>query len=198
MFPQELIEATEYLQNRITASNQTDEGRVNSTFDETQIIDALLQHFGPDVIKRPETRHFCDVLIHDYRVQIKSTQQKGSQSDNASAKKALLWVFTGLDDNDNKSRWSYFIQRLSQGPIDTGRNYYYLVLNKDTGQITLNSILTLAKVTSNGSNLPFQIPWRDNTSPVERTFTEAFRFLIDATKESIRKSIERMAGYENL
>jgi len=118
-------------------------------------------------------------------------------SDNASAKKALLYCFTDVDVDITNNTWEYFYTKIAN-PINTGRNYYYLVLDKNNATITLNSLLTLARVTSNGSNLPFQIPWKHNCVPVQRTFNEAYRFLIDVFKESVNKCISVHNGYENL
>ena len=191
MFPVELIEAVEYLQSRVTASRGHGDGRVNSIKDEDLIINELIAKYGDAVEKSPD-RCWHDVTLFKYKVNIKSSSMAGA--DNCNATKALLYCFT---DAQLKSGWKHFYTSL-QSVIDTGRNYYFIVLDKNTGKVYLQSLLTLARLTPNGNNLPFQIVWKDNIVPVQRTFQEAYNFLIGVFKESVKKRLEVHAEYENL
>ena len=40
--------------------------------------------------------------------------------------------------------------------------------------------------------------WKDNVFPVERTWNEAYDFLIESYKNSVTKKISAHNGYENL
>lgn len=191
MFPGELKEAVEYLQSRITASDRHDDGRVNSIDDEDSIIDELQARYGSAVVK-PRKREWYDVELFGYKVNIKSSSMAGA--DNCSANMALLYCFT---DAKLKSGWKHFYQAF-ENVVDNQRNYYFIVLDKNTGNVYLRSLLSLAKLTPNGNNLPFQIVWKDNLVPVERTFEEAYRFLIDAFKESVKRRLEVHSEYDRL
>ena len=80
----------------------------------------------------------------------------------------------------------------------TPRDYYIIVLNKVTGVVYLQSLKSLNKLTSNGNNLPFQIKWKDNVFPVERTYLQSYDFLIECYKESVHKKISSHDGFEEL
>ena len=193
MFPQELIEATEYLQSKITASKRHEDGRVNSIDDEDSIIDALISRYG-DNVEKPAARTWYDLKLFGHYVNIKSSGLTGA--DNCSANMALLYCFT---EAQLKCGWSHFYSSLAnRSTTDLGRNYYFIVLDKTTGKVYLQSLLTLARLTPNGNNLPFQICWGRNLRPVERTYEEAYRFLLDAFKASVQRRLEVHTGYENL
>ena len=191
MFPIELTDAVKYLQSRVTASRRHEDGRVNSIDDEDSIIDELVIKYG-DAVEKPAARTWYDLTLFGYKVNIKSSSMAGA--DNCSANMALLYCFT---DSQLKSGWKHFYQSF-ENITDTGRNYYFIVLDKNTGNVYLQSLLTLARLTSNGNNLPFQIVWKDNLEPFQRTFEDAYRFLIDAFKESVRKRLEVHQGYDQL
>lgn len=191
MFPVELQQAVEYLQSRVTASRRHEDGRVNSIDDEDLIIDELIAKYGDDV-EKPAARTWYDVILFGHKVNIKSSSMTGA--DNCNASKALLYCFT---DAKLKSGWKHFYASL-QSVVDTGRNYYFIVLDKNTGKVYLQSLFTLARLTPNGNNLPFQIVWKDNIVPRQRTFQEAYDFLIGGFKESVKKLLEAHSEYENL
>ena len=60
------------------------------------------------------------------------------------------------------------------------------------------TILEIKNENSNGNNLPFQVNWGNNTEPVERTYLQAYDFLIECYKESVRKKITSHDGFEEL
>ena len=193
MFPIELQEAVKYLQSRITACTEHSDGRVGSIKDEDLIIQELQDYYGTDNVIKQKNRFWFDVELFGYKVNIKSSRMSGS-ADNCSSNKALVYCFT---DADLKTGWSNFYQAFDN-VVDLGRNYYFIVLNKNTREVHLQSLLTLAKLTSNGNNLPFQILWKENLEPIERTFEEAYAFVMSAYKESVRKLIESHNQYECL
>ena len=66
-------------------------------------------------------------------------------------------------------RWKTFENLLKTHNKDNNRDYYIIALNKTTGECHLQSLKSLEKITSNGNNLPFQIKWKDNMTPVSHT-----------------------------
>ena len=81
---------------------------------------------------------------------------------------------------------------------ESSRDYYIIVLDKTTKKVYLQSLKSLQKLTSNGNNLPFQIKWKDNIHPIERNYLQAYNFLIECYKQSVRKKISSHDGFENL
>ena len=191
MFPIELQEAVKYLQSRVIASCRHEDGRVNSIDDEDLIIDELIAKYG-DAVEKPAARTWYDVILFGHKVNIKSSSMSGA--DNCSANMALLYCFT---EAQLKSGWKHFYDSF-QTVVNTKRNYYFIVLDKNTGKVYLQSLLTLARLTPNGNNLPFQIVWKDNIKPRERTFQEAYDFLIGAFKESVKRRLAVHEQYEQL
>ena len=88
----------------------------------------------------------------------------------------------------------------SHNPLlfQSNHHFYIIVLSKLDGKVYLQSVKSLRKINSNGSNLPFQVKWGNNTEPVERTYLQAYNFLIECYKESVIKKITSHDGFEEL
>lgn len=200
MFPFILTEVVEYLNSIvISISENHEDGRVNSIDDEDTIIDLLICKYGNDNVKKPKVREWWDVKLFDYPLQIKSSKY-GIAADNFSSKAAILYALTDLpEDKVSVSSWQKFQQALIDHNVeDNGRDYYIISLNKVTNEVHLSSLKTLQKLTPNGNNLPFQIKWADNTEPVWRTHRQAYKFLVECYKESVRRKINSHDGFEKL
>ena len=199
MFPRELVEAVEYLNTlTITVSENHEDGRVNSIDDEDTIIDLLIEKYG-DNVEKPPARCWWDLKLFGYPINIKSSKF-GSAADNFSSKAAILYALTNLPESEvTCSSWKQFQKKLQNNSSQlTPRDYYIIVLNKVTKQVHLTSLKSLNKLTSNGNNLPFQIKWRDNVSPIERTYLQSYDFLVESYKESVMKKISAHDGFESL
>ena len=200
MFPSILVEVVEYLNNTaITVSEKHGDGRVNSIDDEDTIIDLLIEKYGEENIQKPKERNWWDVKVFGYPLNIKSSKY-GSAADNLSSKAAILYALTNLDESEvNVSSWKKFQDALlNYSSEDNYRDYYIFSLNKQTNEVHLSSLKTLQKITPNGNNLPFQIKWADNTQPVQRTHRQAYEFLIECYKESVRRKISAHDGFDEL
>ncbi len=199
MFPSILSEVVEYLNTlTIQVSESHEDGRVNSIDDEDTIIDLLIERYG-DNVERPKARCWWDLKLFGYPTNIKSSKF-GSAADNFSSKAAILYALTDLPEEDvTCTSWKSFQTKLQENSSQsTPRDYYIIVLNKVTGVVYLQSLKSLSKLTSNGNNLPFQVKWGNNIEPVERTYSQAYDFLINCYKESVTKKISAHNGYENL
>ena len=193
MFPIELIEAVKYLQQRVSASGRHEDGRVNSIDDEDAIIDELIAKYGTDNIQKPEKRCWYDVMMWGYPVNIKSS--KMTNADNCISTKVMLYVFT---EAELRTGWKYFYTSMRCEKQETGRNYFFIVLDKNTGKVYLQSLRTLQKLTPNGSNLPFQIRWCDNLEPQERTWQESYDMVTGALKASVRALLSVHQDYNSI
>ena len=199
MFPTELVEAVEYLNTQsIVVSENHEDGRVNSIDDEDTIIDLLVEKFG-DNIETPPPRCWWDVKVFGYPLNIKSSKF-GNAADNFSSKAAILYALTDLPEEEvTCTSWKSFQNKLQMNSSqEKPRDYYIIVLDKTTNKVYLQSLKSLQKLTSNGNNLPFQIKWKDNTHPIERNYLQAYNFLIECYKQSVRKKISSHDGFENL
>ena len=199
MFPTELVEAVEYLNTQsIVVSENHEDGRVNSIDDEDTIIDLLVEKFG-DNIETPPPRCWWDIKVFRYPLNIKSSKFGGA-ADNFSSKAAILYALTDLPEEEvTCTSWKNFQNKLQMNSSQkSSRDYYIIVLDKTTKKVYLQSLKSLQKLTSNGNNLPFQIKWRDNVKPVERTYLQSYDFLIDSYKESVTKKIMSHEGYNLL
>lgn len=199
MFPSILVEVVEFLNSiSIAISENHEDGRVNSIDDEGTIIQLLVEKYG-DSIEVPKPRDWWDVKVFGYPLNLKSSKY-GSAADNFSSKAAILYALTNLPENKCKVKtWKKFQHALVEYSVeDNNRDYYMFSLNKGTNEVHLSSLKTLQKITSNGSNLPFQIKWSDNTQPVQRTHRQAYEFLVESYKESVRRKINAHDGFEEL
>jgi hypothetical protein len=199
MYPQVLTEVVEYLNSiSIQVSENHEDGRVNSIDDEDTIIKLLIEKYG-DNIEVPKARDWWDVKVFGYPLNIKSSKY-GSASDNFSSKAAILYALTNLpEENVKVTSWKKFQDALlNHSSEDNQRDYYIFSLNKQTNEVHLSSLKTLRKITPNGNNLPFQIKWADNTQPVQRTHRQAYEFLVECYKESVRRKISAHDGFEQL
>jgi len=197
MFPRELVEAVEYLNTLIIAiSENHEDGRVNSIDDEDTIIDLLIERYG-DNVEKPKARCWWDLKLFGYPINIKSSNFKSG--DNFSSKLALLYALTDIPEEEIKANsWKSFQEKLKEHKGENNRDYYIIVLSKLDGKVYLQSLKSLRKINSNGNNLPFQVNWGNNTEPVERTYLQAYNFLIECYKESVRKKITSHDGFEEL
>jgi len=194
MFPQSLIDAVTFLNQKVNICEESEDGRVNSIKDEDTVIDLLISSGQFNIVK-PQARHWWDVCIDGYFVNVKSSGFKSA--DNFSSKEAILYTLTDIpvEEITNYKSWNKFENALIERSVDTQRNYYIIVVNKKTGEVTLQSLKTLNKLTSNGNNLPFQIAWKDNMKVVERNYQESRKFILDSYVESVEKKINQHKCY---
>jgi len=200
MFPTKLVEVVEFLNSiAISISEKHGDGRVNSIDDEDTIIDLLTEKYGSENVEKPVERNWWDVKVFGYPINIKSSKY-GSAADNFSSKAAIVYALTDLpEDKVNVQSWQNFHDALlNHSSNDNNRDYYIFSLNKVTNEVHLTSLKTLNKLTPNGNNLPFQIKWKDNIIPVQRTHAEAYDFLVGCYKQSVDKKYNSHAGYKSL
>ena len=199
MFPKQLVEALEYLNTlTIAVSESHEDGRVNSIDDEDTIIDLLIEKYG-DNVEKPPARCWWDIKVFGYPLNFKSSKF-GSAADNFSSKAAILYALTNIPEEEvTCSSWKQFQKKLQHNSSQqTPRDYYIIVLDKTTNRVYLQSLKSLNKLTPNGNNLPFQIKWKDNVEPVQRNYGQAYDFLIECYKESVRKKIASHDGFDEL
>lgn len=199
MFPQILLESVDYLSGLVTISENHEDGRVNSIDDEKTVIRLLKKKYG-EYVEEPPARDWFDVRLFGYPIQIKSSSYSKGASDNFSSKAAILYALTSLPENEILIRgWEAFENALlTNCKGNNDRDYYIISINKDNQEVHLTSLKSLSQLTPNGNNLPFQIKWKNNLVPVERTYEEAYEFIISCYKKSVIKKLSVHKTYNLL
>ena len=179
-------------ENSIEASNKYNDGRINSLKDETEIANYIKSLFGDKCTIAPP-RHWYDVSLtidgKFYPINIKSVT--GNTSDNVGGKEGLFYTITGLDPEKEKiSRFSIFEEKmLNNINYDSDADYYFVIFFKTSKKIFFSSLKRICRLTTNGSNLPFQCKWNDNKEYSMRNNKEQVDFLIQTYYESVMKKI---------
>lgn len=198
--PEELIEAVEYLSGIVTISSRHEDGRINSIEDEDMVLELLSEQYGEENVVKPPPRSWWDLKLFGYHTNIKSSDFTNSASDNFSSKTAMLFALTDLPESEVEiNGWQQWQTALKNNSgTENNRDYYIIVIDKSTGNVYLQTLKSLQVLKPNGNNLPFQIDWARNTEIVERTYEEAYEFLVGCFKQSVMKKIEVHDGYEDL
>ena len=201
--PEELIEAVEYLSGIVTISLRHEDGRLNSIDDEDMVIELLTEKYGEENIVKPSIRKWWDLKLFGYHINIKSSDFSNGKADNLNSKAALMFALTNLSESEinrhHFGNWpNWYTAFKNNSGTENNRDYYIIIIDKSTGNVYLQTLKSLQDLTPNGNNLPFQINWERNTEIVERTYEEAYEFLVGYLKKSVRKRLEQHAAYEDL
>jgi len=157
IMPKELKEIVAFLKSEnIKLSAKNRDGRINSSFNETRILDILSTKFKIEI---PRSRGWFDFAIQEeefYPVNIKITD--ATHADNLNCKLGLYYGLTGrIPSFPNEISWNKYFEFLKKDLNKNDKDYYFLVINKQNNKdIFLNSLKSLAVLQPNGNNLPFQ------------------------------------------
>jgi len=178
-----------YLQKELSIEikkKDMDDGRMESSINEQFIKDTIKNFIGEKRIEYMPNRSWCDIKIYDYQygwivVNIKNSTIKGS--DNIGNFSLCLHSYTNIEEKDmQKQSNDHVIPPLIESMhfnnynMNYKKDYFFFVVNKNTNDIIINSMMKLNKKTPNGNNLPFQIKWKDNQIP---KYTPFKNLLID-------------------
>lgn len=174
----------------IVFTEHFDDGRINSSFNENDLVSLLSKQFSG--VSSPPPRYWYDFGYNDgskfYPVNIKITET--NSADNLNCKLGIFYALTGLDpDFANETNWNKFFQILKENLSDSpSTDYYFLVVNKyDTSDTWIASLKTIRTLVSNGNNLPFQCRWSENRVPIYRSHSDAVDFILRKFGDSVRK-----------
>lgn len=168
-----LYKIQKYLKNiNINFSNHNEDGRINSCFDENEVINLISKEFATR-IKKVKKRMWYDMLLFDFvygwiPVNIKSTETL--TSDNTGNIAMCVYAYTNevlnLEtsyENGKMSKLLYNKLQNKEYNYNYKKDYYFLVLNKKNNtDIIINSVKGLSILTPNINNLPYQICWYKN------------------------------------
>lgn len=193
-------------QTTLTKSNE--DGRVNSSINESEIIDDLKgfsyanEWFNENMkIDKPKKREWYDFSIvgkpnTKYEnffvpVNIKVSEcEKGA--DNVSCKLGLYYALTGLLPSGNLNQWEYYFKNLRENlSTDKNKDYYFFIVNKKKREdVFFTTLKNIQSLTPNGNNLPFQCVWDVNRVLKKRTHEQAIKYLLTVFGDSITKRQE--------
>lgn len=189
MIPQELTDIRNYLANNgLQLSKQFQDGRINASINEDEIIKAIKAKFDIDL---PPPRYWYDFAIkkgaEKIPVNIKVTST--STADNVQCKLGMYYALTGIWPNfANETPWGEYFSLLQRGlSTKTDKDYYFLVVSKKNPRdVFCTSLKQIETLVANGNNLPFQCNWGNNRTPHVRTHDAAIKFLLGKFYDSIK------------
>lgn len=189
MIPQQLTDIQNFLvSNAVTLSRRFNDGRINASINEDEIIKAIQPRFD---IEFPHHRHWYDFAIRNgaekIPVNIKVTST--STADNVQCKLGMYYALTGIWPTfANEMPWGEYFSLLKRDlSKKTDKDYYFLVVSKrSASDVFCTSLKQIQTLVANGNNLPFQCNWGNNRSPHSRTHDAAIRFLLGKFYDSIK------------
>jgi hypothetical protein len=177
------------------------DGRIISAVKEKEYLDTLseklLQKYPDYKIEIPKERFWYDIRINTIPINLKLTTGK---TDNAFNKRAITSTISRVEPCINQNtNFNTFYQDMRKYSSKNERQYtteyHYLVVNKNTGQVLLKSILDIHTYKKNSSNI-LQINW-DNEfknlsymTPADKT-REKIIELLKVIQTSLREAYER-------
>jgi len=199
--PKELTDIVDYLKKeKVQLSKQFDDGRINSSINEDEIIKSLQKKI--DIIV-PKSRAWYDFAVETktdfYPVNIKITDT--THADNLNCKLGIYYALTGmLPDFPNEINWLSYFEKLKENlGTNKEKDYYFLIVNKsDDKDLFINGLKGLYKLQPNGNNLPFQCRWDENREFINRNFKKAEKFILSVFGESIKLRAEIYFNFKKL
>ncbi|MEJ8589385.1 restriction endonuclease [Helicobacter pylori] len=187
MIPTQLNEIAEFLKtNPYNLSQPLQDGRLNSSINEEEILNTIKDYFP---IQLPKAREWWDFSFKKndifYLVNIKTTTTK--TADNLNGKLGIYYALCGLvPEFNNEIAWEKYFQKLHKDlGKNTDRDYYFLIINKnDPKDIFINSLKGIQTLQPN--NLPFQCKWDNNREIVQRDFDGSKNFILSALAKSVK------------
>jgi hypothetical protein len=190
----EIIEKVIRTNNFIANSDNID-GRVNSIKDEDTIKNILLNSELKEYIRIPRIRECGDfsVMLDGKTIIFNIKTTNGNSADNIFSKNGTLLAFTDIPEDELTSNvsWEKFARLLKERKADNDRDYYYLVVNKTSGDIFIRGLKSLQTIKSNPSNI-LQVNWsREFTYlSAQRSFEQAYEYVLGIIVESLRKDTQ--------
>ena len=187
-----------YDKTNLTKSNTSD-GRGESNESEHDFCVALKTFLEKNTAFKADIappRYWYDIVIYYENfflpANVKLTEERGA--DNISSKFGLLYTLTGIrpEDMSGLNYWDKYNKTLTYYyDPDLHTDYYLIVYNKITEDITLSSLKRVEKLVSNGANLPFQCDWskKENKIVTKRSQREQCAYLMNTFIESWKKRI---------
>ena len=150
----------------ITLCNTSKEGRVNSVFDEDNIIKTLEGEFKEYIVRPTSTRNWYDFMLQlqNDNIPCNIKVSKGG-TNNALCKKALVYTFSTLQDDEIPANMSFnkMIELIEQNKRqershDCTKEYFYIYVDKIDHTIIVRSLCDIQHYVPSAQNW-LQINW---------------------------------------
>jgi hypothetical protein len=172
--------------------------RIVSALSETIVLNKIKEisvEFGDlSIFHIPESKSasFYDICFK-YKnryiyANIKITDMR-NKGDNSSGWGPIYYVLTGETVNVTEKSLDLLSSKINLDLYDLSLNYYFIVIDKNTGKIILNSLKTLSEFISNPANPPYQINWTKNMEPKYDLINRNQTFFLTTAIESFNKKI---------
>lgn len=181
-------------ENNIKLCEVCGDGRINSSINEKEIINIIISIISNNRIHIPKDRCWYDILIYDYLygwlpINIKATTAK--TSDNTGNLAMCVYAYTNekldlfKEDYKNGDMSKILIHKLNAKNYNYNykKDYYFIVVNKCSKDIIINSVKGLTKLTPNINNLPFQVCWNNNLHYKHKHITISIEMLLYAIQK---------------
>lgn len=177
-----------YRNSDLEITTEFESPKENSREDGDLVAEYLRREFPGKVTVSRSPTDWTDisVMVGDrfYPLNIKSTNAfRNGCADNVCRSAALLYPFTNVSEEEirNDSFTHEEVKYLLETrKCDLNRDYYFLVINKShPTDVVLNSLKYLIpKRTNSEENLPFQVKWSVNRTPMfASSFEESYKRL---------------------
>lgn len=188
-----------------TGGHATD-GRITSAVREKDYLDQLearMRAKDPDVLfERPPDRFWYDVRINRIPINLKLT---AGGTDNVFNKKSIIFTLTADESamgNMNFSEWYRKILAGSIKPVrDRMTEYHFLVVNKETSEVLLKSILDIHTYKSNPCN-DLQINWKHEFKNAayytpDAAYEQKVKELLKTLQASVKQYLNSIIEFAN-
>lgn len=186
------------LNNSNWISSKFTDGRTNSLLDESIICNHLQAMCILSGInhQKHQPRFWCDfsVTINNiyYPINVKTSTLK--QADNSDCKTGLYYVLTGKMPNfKNEVPFPVWWENIKKDyKVDSTSDYYFLIGDKNNNQFYFTSLRKINELQPNGSNLPFQINWSKNLTPVNNSTEQLMKKVSNAIIKGMNSKINSL------
>ena len=177
------------------------DGRITSAVKEREYLNLLengLKLKGYIFEHQPVDRWWWDFRLNGIPFNLKLTT---GGTDNAFNKVAIIYTISGQEVEKKNMNYNQFYTVVKDCPKKSGRDhmteYHYLVVNKDSGDVLLKSILDIHTYKSNPCN-DLQINWKNefkNSEFVAQSFKEKIQELLKTVQTSVRQAMASMKEF---
>lgn len=171
-----------------SAKSKYKDGRRQSQELEDKLLSLLKKRFVR--IRIPRAREWFDFSCNAsdgqtfFPINIKFTTGK---TDNLSCKLGLYYTLTGKRPSfENEIEWEGLFEKIR---INLGtkrsKDYFFLVIFKNTGTCLITSLRSLTNLRPNGNNLPFQCRWNSQIGYSPNPFNRSRSYLLTTLGKSV-------------
>ena len=180
------------------------DGRLTSAVREREYLN-LLEHGmklrGFTFEHQPVERWWWDFRVNGIPFNLKLTT---GGTDNAFNKVAIIFTISGQEPEKRNMNFNQFSQTIKgcqkKAERDYMTEYHYLVVNKETGDVLLKSILDIHTYKSNPCN-DLQINWTNefkNSEFVAQSFKAKIQELLKTVQTSVRQAMASMKEFAEI